>query len=51
MKKISGNSIRGHLIVFEGVDRVGKSTQIKLLKQHFDNELKEKCEILAFPST
>jgi dTMP kinase len=39
---------RGLLIIFEGVDRAGKSTQCQLLKNYFLDK-KENAEILAFP--
>ncbi|ODV60045.1 bifunctional thymidylate/uridylate kinase [Ascoidea rubescens DSM 1968] len=41
-------SQRGLLIVIEGLDRTGKSTQVQLLYQHFLN-LNRKVEILKFP--
>ena len=34
------------LIVFEGVDRCGKSTQIKMLANYLGNT---PCEVIAFP--
>ena len=40
---------RGLLIVFEGIDRVGKSTQCKMLKDWFINEKQENSERIAFP--
>ncbi len=46
MKNINN---RGLLIVFEGVDRVGKSTQVDMLNQYFINELKQECQKISFP--
>jgi len=40
---------RGLLIVFEGMDRVGKSTQCELLAQYFKNVRKEIVERINFP--
>jgi thymidylate kinase len=40
---------RGLLIVFEGIDRVGKSTQCKMLKDWFINEKHENAERIGFP--
>lgn len=40
---------RGLFIVLEGVDRIGKSTQVNKLKDYFLNNLKEQCETIAFP--
>ena len=40
---------RGLLIVFEGMDRVGKSTQCKLLKEFFLTVKNEKVEMINFP--
>lgn len=39
---------RGLLIVFEGMDRVGKSTQCQLLKDYFINK-KQNVELINFP--
>lgn len=41
---------RGLLIVFEGVDKAGKTTQAKLLHEYFTNVRKEKVDAMAFPS-
>ena len=35
MKNVLDKKKRGLFIVFEGVDRVGKSTQVEMLKKHF----------------
>jgi len=40
---------RGLLIVFEGLDRVGKSTQCELLSEYFKNNRKENVERINFP--
>ena len=40
---------RGLLIVFEGLDRSGKSTQTQMLLEKLQKENKE-AEILRFPS-
>ncbi len=40
---------RGLLIVFEGVDRVGKSTQVQLLKDWFMNSRHEMTDCMRFP--
>ncbi len=40
---------RGLLIVFEGVDRVGKSTQVEMLKNYFIDKKAENCEKACFP--
>jgi len=50
MKSFTDRTKRGLLIVFEGIDRVGKSTQVKKLKNYFEIVRNEKCEELAFPS-
>jgi len=40
---------RGALIIFEGLDRIGKTTQSKLLFDYLSNECGILCERLAFP--
>lgn len=40
---------RGALIIFEGLDRIGKTTQSKLLHEHLSKEWGLSCERLAFP--
>jgi dTMP kinase len=40
---------RGALIIFEGLDRIGKTTQSKLLYDHLSRESNLSCERLAFP--
>jgi dTMP kinase len=40
---------RGALIIFEGLDRIGKTTQSKLLYEYLSNECDLLCERLAFP--
>jgi thymidylate kinase len=50
MKSFADRTKRGLFIVLEGVDRVGKSTQLKMLKNYFENVRNEKCEEMAFPS-
>lgn len=44
----SGN--RGAFIVLEGLDRSGKTTQVKLLEQRFVEEGK-KVKVMRFPGT
>jgi thymidylate kinase len=40
---------RGIFVVFEGVDKVGKSTQTNMLIEYIKNDLKEKVQKFAFP--
>ncbi|UJR28789.1 hypothetical protein I4U23_010015 [Adineta vaga] len=40
---------RGVLIIFEGLDRIGKTTQSKLLYDYLSQECGILCERLAFP--
>jgi dTMP kinase len=40
--------VRGALIVLEGLDRSGKTTQVKLLEQRFV-ELGKKVKVMRFP--
>jgi hypothetical protein len=40
---------RGLLIVFEGIDRVGKSTQCEMLTQWFINTKNEPAQKIGFP--
>lgn len=40
---------QGQFVVFEGGDRVGKSTQIALFAKHVQENLKRKVRILRFP--
>ena len=40
---------RGALIIFEGLDRIGKTTQSKLLFEYLSGECGLACERLAFP--
>ena len=40
---------RGALIIFEGLDRIGKTTQSKLLLDYLSDECGLRCERLAFP--
>jgi thymidylate kinase len=49
MKSIVDKKRRGLLIIFEGVDRAGKSTQVELLKNYFLKKSNENCEKMAFP--
>lgn len=41
---------RGKLIAIEGVDRIGKETQAKMLCDYFNNELKEETIMVSFPN-
>jgi thymidylate kinase len=50
MKNVLDKRKRGLLIVFEGVDRIGKSTQIKMLKDYFLKK-QQGCTVFAFPGT
>jgi dTMP kinase len=49
MKSIANNTKRGLLIVFEGVDRAGKSTQLEMLKNYLQKKRNEKCQDMRFP--
>ncbi len=49
MKNFTEKKKRGLLIVFEGVDRAGKSTQLQMLKNYFEEKKNEKCHDLRFP--
>ncbi len=49
MKKLGEKTKRGLLIVFEGVDRAGKSTQLQMLKNYFLKTRKEMCQHMQFP--
>lgn len=40
---------RGLFIVFEGVDRAGKSTQCEMLKNYFLDNKKQEVEKIGFP--
>ena len=40
---------RGLFIVFEGIDRVGKSTQCEMLSQWFTNYKNEPTQRIVFP--
>jgi dTMP kinase len=42
------NPVRGALIILEGLDRSGKTTQVKLLEQRFV-ELGKKVKVMRFP--
>ncbi|CAF1636086.1 unnamed protein product [Adineta ricciae] len=42
-------SKRGALIIFEGLDRIGKTTQSKLLCDYLSQDCNIRCERLAFP--
>jgi dTMP kinase len=44
------NVVRGALVVLEGLDRSGKTTQVKLLEQRFV-ELGRKVKVMRFPGT
>jgi dTMP kinase len=44
----SSGVVRGALIVLEGLDRSGKTTQVKLLEQRFV-ELGHKAKVFRFP--
>lgn len=47
-KKPSDTVARGALVVLEGLDRSGKTTQVKLLEQRFV-ELGRKVKVMRFP--
>lgn len=47
LKKFPGH--RGLFIVFEGIDRIGKTTQVELLKEYLNNEYNIPSEIQTFP--
>jgi len=49
MKNVLDKRKRGLLIVFEGVDRIGKSTQIKMLEDYFTRVKQQGCKLFAFP--
>lgn len=42
--------VRGALVILEGMDRSGKTTQVKLLEQRFV-ELGKKVKVMRFPGT
>jgi dTMP kinase len=42
------SAVRGALVVLEGLDRSGKTTQVKLLEQRFV-ELGRKVKVMRFP--
>lgn len=44
----SSGAVRGALVVLEGMDRSGKTTQVKLLEQRFV-ELGKKVKVMRFP--
>ncbi len=46
--QVSDAVARGALIVLEGLDRSGKTTQVKLLEQRFV-ELGRKVKVMRFP--
>lgn len=46
----SSSVARGALVVLEGLDRSGKTTQVKLLEQRFV-ELGRKVKVMRFPGT
>jgi thymidylate kinase len=48
MQNTSKNIKRGLFIVFEGNDRAGKSTQVEMLKNHFESQ-NENCVAMGFP--
>jgi len=41
---------RGLFIVFEGLDRSGKSTQSQRVAKYFQEELQRKVQSISFPS-
>jgi thymidylate kinase len=49
MKNLADKTKRGLLIVFEGVDRAGKSTQLQMLKTYLENKKQERCMSISFP--
>lgn len=45
----SSPSLRGAFILFEGVDRCGKSTQSALLNKHLEEKYSGKSSLIRFP--
>lgn len=48
LESVSAPAPRGALVVLEGLDRSGKTTQVKLLQQRFV-ELGKKVRLMRFP--
>jgi thymidylate kinase len=49
MSTVLDQNKRGLLIVFEGVDRAGKSSQVNMLQKYFEKNRNEETKIFRFP--
>lgn len=46
---MENNKKRGLFIVFEGLDRSGKSTQVEKLENYFNEMIEQPCKVFRFP--
>jgi thymidylate kinase len=49
MSTVQDQNKRGLLIVFEGVDRAGKSSQVSMLQNYFEKNRNEQTKVFRFP--